>query len=132
MELLQQVFTTITTTKEILIEFGKPLPNWVIISELKNYHYQEILEVEVDAGEASAIALYFEMDKPLLILDDFKARKFATKLSLNFTGTFGILLKAKDLGFIDSVKSILTEIQKTNFRFSETVLQEILKEAGEV
>ena len=48
------------------------------------------------------------MDKPLLILDDFKARKFATKLSLNFTGTFGILLKAKDLGFIDSVKSILT------------------------
>jgi len=72
------------------------------------------------------------MDKPLLILDDFKARKFATKLSLNFTGTFGILSKAKDLGFIDSVKSILTEIQKTNFRFSETVLQEILKEAGEV
>ncbi len=35
---------------------------------------------------------------PLLILDDSKARRIAAKLNLQFTGTLGILLKAKQAG----------------------------------
>ncbi len=131
LEILQQLFTTITTTATIAKEFGKPLPSWVNIVTATDTHYQEILEVEVDAGEASAIALSFEFEKPLLILDDFKARKLATKLHLHFTGTFGIFLKARDAGIIEAVKPILQLVQQTNFRFSEVVFKNILKDAGE-
>ena len=131
LELLQQLFFTITTTQTIADEFGKPLPIWVNVVAPTDIHYQEILEVEVDAGKASAIALSFEYEKPLLILDDFKARKLASKLNLLFTGTFGVFLKAKEVGVIDTVKSILELVQQTNFRFSETIVHNILREAGE-
>ena len=131
LDLLKQVFTNITTTKTIALEFGKPLPEWINILPVTNINYQEILEIEVDAGEASAIALSFEFENPLLILDDFKARKLATKLNLPFTGTFGILLKAKNKGVISAIKPIAELIQQTNFRFSDTVLKSILMEANE-
>jgi predicted nucleic acid-binding protein len=132
LDLLKLLFSNICTTKQIASEFGKPLPNWVIIQTLKDHHYIEILEVEVDLGEASAIALYFEIENSLLILDDYKARKLARKLGINFTGTFGVLLKAKEKGLITAIKPILALIQKTNFRFSEAVLHSILSEANEL
>ncbi len=131
LHLLQLLFKSITTTNIIAKEFGKQLPDWVLVAEVKDAHYLEILKLEVDEGEASAIALSFEFEKPLLILDDLKARKVAIKLNLNFTGTLGILLKAKEAGFIDALKPILQEIQLTNFRFSEDILRQILLIAKE-
>ncbi len=131
LQILKQLFTTITTTETVAKEFGQPLPTWIIIHSEKDTYYKDILEVEVDKGEASAIALAFEFEKPLLILDDLKARKLAEKLHLNYIGTFGILLKAKEIGVIEAIKPLLKEIQLTNFRFSESMLKEILSIAGE-
>ena len=82
-------------------------------------------------GEASAIALAMEKETALLILDDWKARKLALKLNLNYTGTLGVFLKAKELGLISKITLLIEKIQKTNFRFSEKVKMDILKEAGE-
>ena len=82
-------------------------------------------------GEASAISLYFEIKNSIIVLDDLKARKFAEKLNIDYTGTFGIVLRAKKLGIIKSVKPILAKIRNTNFRFSENVIETVLKEAGE-
>ena len=98
---------------------------------VENKPYQNILELEVDAGEASAFALSVEYNKPLLIIDDLKARKLADKLLLNYTGTLGILLKAKELNILPSVKPFLIKIQSTNFRFSQEVFDEILAIAQE-
>jgi len=130
LELLQKVFETVTTTKEIAIEFNKPLPGWVVIKSASNHRYSELLEIEIDKGEASAIALALE-DDALLILDDQKARKIAERLSLHYTGTLGIFLKAKTLGIIPAIQPLIQKIQQTNFRFSEKVLTEILNEANE-
>jgi len=131
LDLLQKVFRTVTTTKEIANEFNKPLPSWVSIKAAANHRYTELLEIEIDKGEASAIALALETDDSLLILDDQKARKLAEKLRLNYTGTLGVLLKAQELGILPAVKPILQKIQQTNFRFSEKVFHEILREANE-
>jgi predicted nucleic acid-binding protein len=131
LNLLQKVFKTVTTTKEIAHEFNKPLPTWVTIKAATNHRYAELLEIEIDKGEASAIALSLETDDSLLILDDQKARRLAEKLSLKYTGTLGVLLKARELGILPAVKPLLQKIQQTNFRFSEKVLIEILREANE-
>lgn len=131
LDLLQKVFKTVTTTKEIANEFNKPLPTWVTIQAATNHRYAELLEIEIDKGEASAIALALETNDSLLILDDQKARKLAERLKLKYTGTLGVLLKAKERDILPAIKPLLQKIQQTNFRFSEKVFSEILREANE-
>jgi predicted nucleic acid-binding protein len=131
LRIIFELFGEVTTTREVQNEFGKQLPEWVRIETVKDINQQSILEAEIDKGEASAIALAIERTNSLLILDDLKARKLATKLKLQFTGTLGVFLKAKQIGIIPSIRSIIEKIQQTDFRFSEKVFQEILKTANE-
>ncbi|MFF5382692.1 DUF3368 domain-containing protein [Pedobacter suwonensis] len=92
------------------------MPDWIEIRTPKNISFQN--SPDLDAGEASAIALATESGCSLLILDDNKGSKAAERLQLLYTGTSGIILKAKNVGLITSVKPIFQKIQLTNFRFS--------------
>lgn len=56
--LLEKLFKTITTSPEVAKEFGKTLPEWVVIKTVQDKNFQSALFLQVDAGEASAIALY--------------------------------------------------------------------------
>lgn len=89
LDLLQKLYGTIITTKDVADEFGEMLPNWIIIENAKDKYHQRILELQIDRGESSAIALALETPNCTLILDDFKARKIAGNLGLRFTGTIG-------------------------------------------
>jgi predicted nucleic acid-binding protein len=129
--LLQKLFGSITTTFEIANEFGKQLPEWVFVKAISDIHYQALLELDIDKGEASAITLAVESEPALLIIDDLKARKLAEKLNLNYTGTLGVFLKAKEQGLLLKIRPILDKIQLTNFRLSNKVFNEILLIAGE-
>lgn len=131
LHLLQKLYGVITTTVEIATEFGEPLPEWVDVVELKVKDKQRLLEMQIDKGESSAIALALETNDCLLILDDIKARKIATQLGLLFTGTLGIIVKAKLQGYITSVIPILDKIKQTDFRLSSEIEQQIIKEAKE-
>lgn len=131
LHIMFELFGEVTTTREVQNEFAKQLPEWVRIEMVKDTNQQLILEAEIDKGEASAIALAIERANTLLILDDLKARNLATKLKLQFTGTLGVFLKAKQAGIIPSIKSVLEKIQQTDFRFSVKIFQEILRAAKE-
>lgn len=85
----------------------------------------------VDDGEASAIALAVEKADSLLILDDRKARRLADNLKLNYRGTIGVLIEAKQSGCFKSIKPILTKIKRTNFHLSEELEAEIIEKSGE-
>ena len=129
--LLKLLFDEVVTTKEIAQEFGKELPEWINIESVSDKNYQAVLELEVDIGEASAMALSKEKLGALLILDDLRARKLAEKLELSYTGTLGVIARARKEGVIKSVKPIIEKIRNTNFRFSEEVFITIIKTAGE-
>jgi predicted nucleic acid-binding protein len=103
-----------------------------MIKSPSDSHYQQILEMELDKGEASAIALSLEIDNAILIIDDLKGRKVAGRLSLKYSGTFGLILRAKQEGIVSSIRPILNKITKTNFHFSENLFETILKEADEL
>jgi len=92
LSLLKSLFGSVVTTTIIATEFGEPLPDWVQIKEVKDVLFQATLDV--DLGEASAIALAIESPPSLIVLDDDKARKKARRLQLNVTGTLGLFLKA--------------------------------------
>ena len=128
LELLRLLYKKIVTTTEIAEEFGESLPDWVEIISVSDKSKQELIEIQVDKGEASAIALALESENPFLIIDDFKARKLAHNLKLNYTGTIGVIIAAKQKCIINSIKPILKKIKATNFRISaELELQALIQ-----
>lgn len=132
MDLLQSLYGRLFTTSEVAKEFGNELPDWIEISSVQDTQKQRLLEFQIDKGEASAISLALEIAADLVILDDYKGRLAATKLGLTVTGTLGIIIKAKMNGHIPSVKPLLDKLQNTNFRLSDLLIEEFLKEANEL
>lgn len=131
LELLQRLYGKITTTLDIAIEFGEPLPDWVEILSVTDKSKQKLLELQIGKGESSAIVLAMETPGSTVIIDDNKARKIARQLGLTFTGTIGVIVKAKLRGLIPSIKPLITKIKKTNFRITEELELEALKQANE-
>jgi predicted nucleic acid-binding protein len=130
-DLLHKVYGHILTTNDIANEFGEILPDWVTIKDVKDKYRQQLLEMQIDKGESSAITLALETPDSTLILDDYKARRIAEQLKLPYTGTIGVIIKAKLLGYITSIKPLLESIRQTDFRISEEVELQALKEANE-
>jgi predicted nucleic acid-binding protein len=107
------------------------LPDWIEIKAVKNKQLQQAYLEKVDNGEASAIALAMELTSPLLILDDLKGRKLASQLNLKYTGTLGVLILAKQVKLIPSIKYYFDQIKHTDFRIAPELLERIIEELGE-
>jgi predicted nucleic acid-binding protein len=131
LNLLQKLYGNVTTTNDIVKEFGEKLPEWVEIKDAKDKQKQQLLELQIDKGESSAIALALELKDCTIILDDNKARRIANILGLKVTGTIGIIIKAKLNGIIPSIIPYLEKIKKTNFRLSPEIELQALIEAKE-
>ncbi|WP_421879756.1 DUF3368 domain-containing protein [Marinoscillum sp.] len=132
LSVLHKVFGEIAITPEIRNEFQKPLPDWVKEIPVKNKEYQILLERTLDKGEASAIALVQELENAFLIIDEVKGRKVAQKLGIKFTGTLGVLLEAKKLGYITSLQKMISKLKANGFRISEIVEAQVLRKANEL
>ena len=131
LELLHKVYGQVLTTIDIATEYGEPLPDWVEIATVTDKYTQQLLEMQIDKGESSAIALALETPDSTVILDDYKARKIAQQLGLTYTGTMGVIIKAKLKGIISSIKPLLEKIKQTDFRLSPEIELQALKEANE-
>ena len=131
LELLHKVYGEIITTIDIAVEYGEALPDWVEIRKVTDIYKQQLLELQIDKVESSAIALALEIPNSTVILDDYKARKIAAQLGILYTGTIGVIVKAKLKGIIPSIKPILGKIKNNNFRLSIEVELQALKEANE-
>jgi predicted nucleic acid-binding protein len=131
LDLLQKMYGKIHTTMDIAEEYGDSLPDWIIIADVKDKTKQKLLELQIDRGESSAIALALENNESTIILDDNKARKVAWQLGLSYTGTIGIIIKAKLKGIIPTIKPILNKIRQTDFRISDELERIAMKEAKE-
>jgi predicted nucleic acid-binding protein len=129
--ILHQLFDVIITTPEIAAEYGNELPNWVSVIGVSNIVLQNELAQVIDLGEASAIALAHEINCDYIVTDDLEARKVSTELGFNTIGTLGILLKAKQRGLISMLRPIMEQIRLTNFRISVSLIESVLKDAGE-
>jgi predicted nucleic acid-binding protein len=131
LELLHKVYGEIITSIDIATEYGESLPDWVVIRTVTDTYKQQLLELQIDKGESSAIALALEIPNSTVILDDYKARKIASRLGITYTGTIGVIIKAKLNGIIPTIKPILEKIKQTDFRLSIEIEIQALKEANE-
>ncbi|HEX8024315.1 DUF3368 domain-containing protein [Mucilaginibacter sp.] len=129
--LLPMLFSKVITTPEIADEFGKELPDWVIIQQAQNSKLLNQIKEIVDPGEASAIALAAEIKCDYLLTDDRAARKLAEQRGILVKGSVGVLLYAKQQKVIPLISPYLDLIQKTNFRISQSLIDRVLLDANE-
>jgi predicted nucleic acid-binding protein len=132
LHILPAIYKEIYITPEIALEYSRTLPNWIKIQHVLNQKTQKELEVKLDEGEASAIALALELGDCLLILDDLQGRKVANDLHLDFTGTLGVLVRAKKSGYITAIEPVLEKLKSIKFRISADVEQDILMQCNEL
>jgi predicted nucleic acid-binding protein len=84
------------------------------------------------SGEAEVIALAQELNADLVIIDERLARRYAKRVGLTLTGTLGILLKAKERGFIPQVAPLTEQLCQGSIRLGDRVVAETLKLADEL
>ncbi len=91
------------------------------------------LNLQIDMGESEAIALAIEENAGFLLMDEKKGRMIAATFHLQLRGTLGILLEAKNRGYIPAIKPAILKIQKDiGFYISGIILQSILQKANEL
>ena len=127
LSLLQKLFGEVSITEEVRAEFGLDLPEWTKVKKVTNKIQQKAINLILDAGEASSIALALETKNSLLIIDERKVRRIAQEFGVNIVGTLGIILRAKEKGLIDSVENLLLKLEKTDFRISDKLKAKILE-----
>jgi predicted nucleic acid-binding protein len=86
---------------------------------------------DIHRGEAEVLALAGSAPETLMLLDDLAARRHARLLNLKFTGTLGVLLRAKREGLIPEVGPVLDRMEECGFRLAQNTRSEVLGLAGE-
>ena len=105
---------------------------WIRVQAVQDRRLVEALQLELDKGEAEAIALAVERSADLLLIDELAGRRVAERLQVPTLGLLGVLLYAKRKGIIEAVRPILDElVQKAGFWVGKELYTRVLREAGE-
>lgn len=106
--------------------------NWLKVQKSTNKLLIEELSQELDIGESEAIALAYEIEAGLLIIDEKRGRKKAKALGIKTVGLIGVVSELKKRGFVTFVKPILDELRTSGFWISDDLYQKILDAEGEL
>ena len=135
LDLLHDLFDEISIPPAVLQEVRSvdiSPETWIVPREVDNPPLSQALESELDRGEAEAIALAIELRADLLLMDERRGRRLASRLGLKVLGVLGILVDAKRIGLIEKIEPVLVELRdKAGFRISTALYERALQEAGE-
>jgi uncharacterized protein len=143
--LLREFYTTIHIPPEVWNEttasaktFGvqevrqAKTEGWLIVQSPRDVAKVSTLPFNLQPGETEALALALELPGSLLLVDDAQGRKAAAALGIAYTGTLGVLLRAKAEGKISALRPVLGLLAtRTTFWLSPAVESAALKQAGE-
>ena len=114
LEILQSLYGEILVPYHVREEINAGRNLQFDLPVIENYSWMKVVQSSnfgliafpsiLGKGEKEAMAIALEYPNSTLILDDQNARKFAKALGIRITGTLGVLLKAKECNYIDSVQ----------------------------
>jgi len=106
--------------------------------KLKNFLANKIVNVEVTIsqmglgdGELEAIALYKDRDAKFLLIDDRRAKSFAKLNDVNVIGSLGVMILAKELGKVETIREDLEKLLDSDIFISESLIERVLSSVGE-
>jgi predicted nucleic acid-binding protein len=104
--------------------------DWLTLVPTPTPH-PDINRARIDAGEIAVLSIARLAPGSTVVLDDRAARAEADRLGIPKTGTLRLLLEAKEVGIIPSVRVPLEVLRARGMRLSNDVWQEVLSLAGE-
>ncbi len=141
--LLRQLYREVWIPPKVAEEFdwqtsvnphfhGLQLPAWiqarVPVAVPEKLRSHELL----DDGEREALALALEMRADAILIDEENGREIASEFGLHYIGILGILLRAREQGFIPALRPVLDALKNdANFWISGPLRERILKQVGE-
>ena len=145
LDLLRQQFGEILIPKAVLEELRveEILPGsdhlrealvagWLQVREVNNPSLVQLLQRDLDRGEAEAIALALLLDADWIILDERDGRRIAKSFGLQVTGILGVVIRASRNGQISSLPLVINQLrEEAGFRIAPnllSLLSQILKE----
>ena len=135
--LLQQLFGKIHIAEAVYneaISAEQELADadWIEVVKIKDQLAVDVLLDELDLGEAETIVLARELGADWVLMDEKKGRRKLTQLNLAKIGTIGILLRAKQAGFLPAILPDLEQLRTQGFSISQSIIDSVLKHAGEL
>ncbi len=141
LDLLPELYGEVLIPEGVVAELRSGIKRGVVLPDLTSLTWLRArgtrsatvlpLAAGLGLGEREVLALALEMDDPLVILDDGLARRFAQRLRLRLTGTLGLLLKAKQLGRIESIRPYVDRLEALGFRLDPVTRGSVLLLANE-
>lgn len=136
LDILPQLYRNFYIPVAVKAEIGFVKP-WMKVRKVENLSLINSLRNSIDWGESEVIALAVELgcvelNKVVIVLDDKKAQKIAAQFDLAITGTVGMLLKAKRMGAIASIRPILDSLESVEFRIAPALRCRALELANEL
>ena len=112
---------------------GHPgLPTFLKVISPKNRETVARLALEIDSGEAEAIALAKEVQADVLLIDEKRGRTVALREGVSVIGLLGVLIVAKKKGVIASLERMLDDLERiADFRLAPDLKSRALHETGE-
>jgi hypothetical protein len=91
-----------------------------------------LLEQELDAGEAEALALAIERQADLMLVDEVEARRVAELYGIAKTGVIGLLIRAKQENIVPSLRAELDRLRSVGaFWIADGLFEKALAAVGE-
>lgn len=90
-----------------------------------------VAPTELGPGELAVLSLAGARPGAVVVLDDGLARRYARLARIRFTGTCGVLLRAKERGLLPAIKPLLDQLTRLGFRLDAGTRAALLKLAGE-
>lgn len=125
LDILPGIYGTIYVPPAVDAEFGKQF-EWLRVEQLASLGLSRLLNATLGKGESEAIALAVQLES-LLLTDDKQARATAEQLGLHVKGVIGVLIAAKQSGFIAEIKPLIDGLEANGFRISRALREEALR-----
>jgi uncharacterized protein len=103
---------------------------WVKLIESKPLLNRMVL-LELDKGEKYTIDMACQFKADRVIIDEKIGRNIAEYLGLSVTGTLGILLAAKQKGWIDSFSDCVKNMQKKGIYYHSGLVKKLATTVNE-
>jgi predicted nucleic acid-binding protein len=105
--------------------------DWILVKEIQNQMAKSMYKTQLHEGEVEVMILAQEINADVVIIDDANAKKHAKYLDLPVTGTLGVLIKAKQQGYVKELKPILYQMVENGIYISRNLMELCLKQVEE-
>ncbi len=146
LDLLEQIFQEVYVSQEVYDEVTQE--NKPFATELTAYLTDKIYPIDLninkinqnsnnnnlydlDLGELSAFYLYQNLQADYLLIDEKLGRKIAKELEIKIIGSLGILVLAKQQGYIAEIAPFVEKLANSPIFISQSLINSTLSYVGE-